>query len=88
MTSRLEATMVFDVVNAAKDGYGLLALMETIGIGFHDNRNLCANLIMVKAQFTKLRQGSKTLLEYHAAVKLAVYGVRHVRINLVDTANC
>jgi hypothetical protein len=86
MKSRLEATNGFDVVNIAKDGYGLLALMETIGIGFDDNRNLCANLITVKDQYTKIRQGSKTLLEYYDAVKLAVYGVRHVGVNLVDTA--
>ena len=60
--------------------------METIGIGFDDNWNLCANLIMVKDQYMKIRQGSKTLLEYYDAVKLAVYGVHHVGINLVDTA--
>jgi hypothetical protein len=86
MKSRLEATNGFTVVNAAKNGYGLLALMETIGIGFDDNCNLCANLITVKDQYTKIRQGSKTLLEYYDAVKLAVYRVHHVGINLVDTA--
>jgi hypothetical protein len=50
MKSCLEASNGFTVVNAAKNRYGLLALMETIGIGFDDNHNLCANLIAVKDQ--------------------------------------
>jgi hypothetical protein len=70
MKGRLEATAEFNAVNTAKDGYGLLALIETIGIGFDDRHNLCANLITVKDQYTKLRQGSKVLLEYMKQLSL------------------
>ena len=74
----------YEAANTEKDGFALLTNMEGISIGIEVRRNTVVLVIKTKDQYTEIRQGNTTLMEYYDKVKSKLVALERVGATLYD----
>jgi hypothetical protein len=72
MKSSITRHVHFPAVDAARDGFALLTIIEELSMGIEGQHNTAVVISKAKDQLSKLRQGPKTLLEYFEIYKSKV----------------